>query len=54
MFYLFGQGAERYETIIGITAADEAEAAAKLRELIGDKATAFELYDIIENGGAAE
>ena len=50
MFYLFGQGVERYETIIGITAATEAEAAAKLADLIGEKAGSFELYDIIESG----
>lgn len=40
MFYLFGQGTEAdkpYDTIIGITAANEAEAAAQLRELVGGR-----------------
>ena len=49
LFYLFGQGSPNkpYETIIGITAATEAEAAARLADLIGEKATAFELYDTV-------
>ena len=54
MFYLYGKGAERYETIIGITAGTEAEAAAKLADLIGEKAGSFELYDVIESGGAGK
>ncbi len=52
-FYMFGTWEiyepnkdDAYDIFIGITAETGEEAAAKLRELVGERATFFELYDI--------
>lgn len=39
---------EPFDTFIGITAVSKADAKRQLKELVGDKAKKFILYDILE------